>query len=189
MPAKPRKPGKRKRRHLDLRGSALIHAVDSLRKQGLNEKQIRKRCSYQDPIYFQRMLDTARAQQQSRQLALQRMREKGEYGRSVLGDAEARLVAQQRLARGESLTTEDVNSLPEFKRLALLKSMMPMGRRASRNRSRQPTTPKPASPENCQPSFKPPTLKGEALLSKALNLSRQNFAEVNIAIKCGYDSE
>jgi hypothetical protein len=171
MPAKPRKPGKRKRRHLDLRGSALIHAVDSLRKQGLNEKQIRKRCSYQDPIYFQRM------------------REKGAHGRSVLGDAEARLVAQQRLARGESLTTEDVNSLPEFKRLALLKSMMPMGRRASRNRSRQPTTPKPASPENCQPSFKPPTLKGEALLSKALNLSRQNFAEVNIAIKCGYDSE
>lgn len=188
MPAKLRKPGKRKRRHLGLTGSKLIHMVNSLRKQGFNEKQIRKRCGYQDPIYFQRMLDAAHAKQQSRQLALQRMREKGEHGRSPVTHEKARQLAQQRLARGESLTTEDVNALPEFQRIALLKSMMPMGK-ASRNRSRQPTSAKPATLENCQLSFKPPELKGESLLSKVLCLSRQNLAEINIAIKCGYNSE
>jgi hypothetical protein len=61
MPAKPRKPGKINRRHLGLTGSTLIHTVNSLRKQGLNEKEIRKRCGYQDPVYFQRILDTAHA--------------------------------------------------------------------------------------------------------------------------------
>lgn len=177
-----------KRRHHGLRGSDLIHAVKAFRAEGLKEKEIVKRCGYRDPSFFSRMLESAYAKRKSRQLALERMTARDDLDRSDSGLREARELAQRRLARGEKLTPDEFNALPDYQKIALLKSVRPLPA-GSNKASRGPSFTKPAQLSNTQQILKPRVLKGNALLEKVRMLSVQRHAEINIAIKCGYGSE
>lgn len=170
--AKKRQKGKRLNH--GLRGSALIHAVEAFRARGLKEKEIFKRCGYRDHSLFSRALNNAYTQRQldlerikrikARQLDLEQIEARDSLDRSSSRLSEARDSAQRRLARGEKLTKDEFNALPDFQKIALLKS-------------------------DTQQILKPQVLKGNALLEKVRMLSGQDYPEINIAIKCGYGSE
>lgn len=159
-----RKKQNRKRRNHGLQGSALIHAVEASRAKGLKEKEIVKHCGYGgNHSSFSRALNKAYAYAQ-RQLDLERIKARDSLDRSSSRLSEVRDSAQRRLARGEKLTKDEFNALPDFQKIALLKS-------------------------DAQQILKPQVLKGNALLEKVRMLSGQDYPEINIAIKCGYGSE
>ena len=170
--AKKRQKGKRLNHGLG--GSALIHAVEAFRARGLKEKEIVKKCGYRNHSSFSRALNNAYTQRQldlerikrikARQLDLERIKVRDNLDRSRSRLSEARDSAQRRLVRGEKLTKDEFNALPDFQRIALLKS-------------------------DTQQILKPQVLKGNALLEKVRMLSGQDYPEINIAIKCGYGSE
>ena len=155
---------KGRRRYSGLRGSALIHAVEAFRAEGLKKKEIVRRCGYNDYSIFYRALDSAYAQRKARRLELEQIEARDSLDRSSSRLSEARDSAQRRLARGEKLTKDEFNALPDFQKIALLKS-------------------------DAQQILKPQVLKGNALLEKVRMLSGQDYPEINIAIKCGYGSE
>ncbi len=97
-----------------LRGSALIHAFEASRAKGLKEKEIYKRCGYRDYSFFSRALDSAYAQRKARQLELERIEARDSLDRSSSRLSGARDSAQRRLARGEKLTKDEFNALPDF---------------------------------------------------------------------------
>lgn len=181
-----RSPKKRKwQRGIDLRGAALLAAVERLKESGVNYKQLWVRCGYSNPSLFKQDYRLALHSRAVRYCHLQSSRSSRDSKEN-----QARLAAQRKLIDGKDLDLEEFNVLPDWQKRAYIKGLQPLPkgqpiRRVRRRREKPPENKPPAR----LPLVKRPKLVGSALLDAVLDLSRQGIAEINIAIKCGYSSE
>lgn len=176
-----------KRRNSVLRGSALIRAVDEHTRNGVSKKNLFKRCGYKHESEFQFEYSKAIEARASRKLALEETSARN-ANQGTLGQQKARLIAQRRLADGKDLTYDEINALPDFQKLALHKSVQPFPKKYHKTAKKNKELNLPR-PEPARPIGRPPRQTGKELLQSALGLADLQFAEINIAIKCGYRSE
>jgi|688.fasta_scaffold688398_2 hypothetical protein len=88
------------------------------------------------------------------------------------------------MADGKDLTVEEIKTLPVYQRRALEKSLQPLPRGTPKKVKRRAEK----MPVILQP-IKRSKLLGTRLSNQVLELSGQGWAEINVAIKCGYTSD
>lgn len=181
-----RSPKRRKwLRGIGLRGAALLAAVERLKENGVNYKQLWIRCGYRNPSLFKIEYQFALHSR-----AVRNTHPQSSGPSRDLKENQARLAAQRKLIDGKDLDIDEFNSLPDWQKRAFEKDLRPLpkGQPIRRARRRQAKPPESKPPARL-PLVKRPKLVGAALLDAVLDLSRQEKAEIIIAIKCGYSSE
>jgi hypothetical protein len=88
------------------------------------------------------------------------------------------------MADGKDLTVEEIKTLPVYQRRALEKSLQPLPRGTPKKVKRRPE-----KMPVILPPIKRSKLLGTRLSNQVLELSGQGWAEINVAIKCGYTSD
>ena len=174
----------RRNKRQGLRGSALLSAIEQLAQRGVSSKEIWRKCGFTNNSIFQAAYSSALQSRNQRSLRL-----KSPNFRTISQADPARLRAQRKLANGEELTLEEFRLLPDYQQRALVRSQDPRARNAPNRRGRNAQMRILEATQSVHPPVRRSKLTESDLLSVVLDLERQGTSEINIAIKCGYNSE